>query len=216
MGIKERLLKIQTELKAPKGQYNSFGRYNYRNCEDILEALKPLCKAHNTVLTIKDDIVQIGERYYVKATVTLSCVEADKTDEISATAFAREEESKKGMDGSQITGASSSYARKYALNGLFNIDDTKDSDSTNKGETDKPTPKADKPAPKTDKPVNKKLQIDTDLHLAGVDIQNLAKYFGVTLDKLTDEMKTMALKQKRKEISLQELEEYKQDLNYDS
>lgn len=216
MGIKERLLKIQTELKAPKGQYNSFGRYNYRNCEDILEALKPLCKAHNTVLTIKDDIVQVGERYYVKATVMLRCIEADKTDEISATAFAREEESKKGMDGSQVTGASSSYARKYALNGLFNIDDTADSDTTNKGDTDKPAPKTDKPAPKTDKPVNKKLQIDTDLHLAGVDIQNLAKYFNVTLDKLTVEMKTMALKQKRKEISLQELEEYKQDLNYDS
>lgn len=206
MGIKERLLKIQTELKAPKGQYNSFGKYNYRNCEDILEALKPLCKAHNTVLTIKDDIVQVGERYYVKATVMLRCIEADKTDEISATAFAREEESKKGMDGSQVTGASSSYARKYALNGLFNIDDTKDSDATNSGETDKTAPQKQKP----------KDTLMADMQTMGIDIQKLCKYYGVTQDKLTREMKEMALKQKQGKITLQELEEYKQDLNYDS
>ena len=202
MGIKERLLKIQTELKAPKSQYNSFGKYNYRNCEDILEALKPLCQAHNAVLTIKDDIVQVGDRYYVKATVTLSCAETDKNEEISTTAFAREEEVKKGMDGSQVTGASSSYARKYALNGLFNIDDTKDSDGTNKGDGDTEKPK---PQPKQ----NKEPKIE-------IDLEGVAKYFNVTVNDLTDEMKEMALKRKRKEITPQELAEYRQELNYGS
>lgn len=141
MNIFEKLMNIQSELKAPKAQFNKFGGYNYRNCEDILEAVKPICKKYNTALVLNDDIVQIGERYYVKATAILfDCVEKegqankDEQDAIIATAYAREEESKKGMDGSQVTGASSSYARKYALNGLFNIDDTRDSDSTNTGD----------------------------------------------------------------------------------
>jgi len=138
MELKEKLLNIQNQLKAPKQQYNNFGKYNYRNCEDILEAVKPICKAQKAVLIISDEIILIGERYYVKATATLLDIETDKT--ISTTAFAREEENKKGMDGSQVTGASSSYARKYALNGLFDIDDTKDSDTTNKPE-DKPETK---------------------------------------------------------------------------
>ena len=130
MNINEKLLKIQIELKAPKGQYNSFGKYKYRSCEDILEAVKPLLQENKCTLTIKDDMEQIGDRYYIKATAILADTEADNTI-ITNTAYAREEESKKGMDASQITGASSSYARKYALNGLFNIDDTKDSDFTN-------------------------------------------------------------------------------------
>ena len=130
MNIYEKLLEIQNELKAPKSQYNDYGKYNYRNCEDILEAVKPLCKKNKVVLIITDDIENLSERYYVKATARL--VDTEKTDsEVKVTAYAREADIKKGMDSSQITGSTSSYARKYALNGLFNIDDTKDSDTTN-------------------------------------------------------------------------------------
>lgn len=127
--INIKLMNIQQELKAPKGQYNDFGKYAYRSCEDILEAVKPLLKKEKVVLTISDELQYIGNRYYIKATATLIDTESDAT--ISNSAYAREEETKKGMDGSQITGASSSYARKYALNGLFGIDDNKDSDTTN-------------------------------------------------------------------------------------
>jgi hypothetical protein len=126
------LIAIQTKLKTPKGQWNKFGSYNYRSCEDILEAVKPLLTENSCELTLSDEVVLIGNRIYVKATATLRNAAGI---EIVTTAFAREEETKKGMDGSQITGASSSYARKYALNGLFCIDDTKDSDATNIGET---------------------------------------------------------------------------------
>ena len=128
MNIYEKLNKIQTELKAPKGQYNSFGKYKYRSCEDILEAIKPFLTETKTVLTINDEIVFIGNRFYVKATAVLTDCENENSFIINS-AFAREDDSKKGMDGSQITGASSSYARKYALNGLFAIDDTKDADT---------------------------------------------------------------------------------------
>ena len=128
MNILEKLSAIQIELKAPKNQFNKFGGYNYRNCEDILEAVKPLCSKNKATLVISDSIENIGERFYVKAMATL--YDSEKIENsISAVAFAREEENKKGMDGSQVTGSSSSYARKYALNGLFNIDDTKDADS---------------------------------------------------------------------------------------
>lgn len=123
-----KLLNIQRDLKAPKSQYNSFGKYNYRNCEDILEAVKPLCAREKAVTLLSDKIIQIGERYYVEATATLYDAETG-TEIAHATASAREEAEKKGMDGSQVTGSSSSYARKYALNGLFDIDDTKDADS---------------------------------------------------------------------------------------
>jgi hypothetical protein len=128
--VHEKLLAIQAELKAPKGQYNNFGKYKYRSCEDIVEAVKPLALKHGCVLTLSDEIVLIGDRYYLKTTATL----ADNENNISVHSFAREEAEKKGMDSSQITGAASSYARKYALNGLFAIDDTKDADSTNKGD----------------------------------------------------------------------------------
>ena len=116
---------IQHKLKAPKGQYNSFGQYKYRSCEDILEGVKPLLKEYNLLLIINDEIVQIGERYYVKSTAKIT----DGRESVSATAYAREPLEKKGSDASQITGASSSYARKYALNGLLCIDDTKDADA---------------------------------------------------------------------------------------
>ena len=135
MTIYEKLSNIQSELKAPKSQYNSFGKYSYRSCEDILEAVKPICKNNKAVCTINDEIVLVGDRYYVKATAWL--IDTESGERINNIAYAREEDEKKGMDGSQVTGASSSYARKYALNGLFAIDDTKDSDATNKGE-DKP------------------------------------------------------------------------------
>ncbi|MGE4213803.1 MAG: ERF family protein [Anaerotignaceae bacterium] len=131
MAVLEKLIKIQSTLKAPKAQFNKFGNYNYRNCEDILEALKPLLKEHGLAVIISDDVVNIDARYYIKATVTL--YDTEDSSIVSNTAFAREEENKKGMDGSQVTGAASSYARKYALNGLFGIDDTKDSDVTNDG-----------------------------------------------------------------------------------
>ena len=132
MNIYEKLLKVQTELKAPKSQYNSFGKYNYRNAEDILEAVKPLQAAVNALTLLSDEISLTGERYYVTATAKFIDVESGETIEVKANA--REELDKKGMDASQVTGASSSYARKYALNGLFAIDDTKDSDATNIGD----------------------------------------------------------------------------------
>lgn len=130
------LIEIQNRLKAPKGQYNNFGKYKYRSCEDILEALKPLLYENRCELTLSDEMVPVGNRIYVKATSTLKN-EAGET--VTTTAFAREEEIKKGMDASQVTGAASSYARKYALNGMFCIDDTKDSDSTNNGNTSEET-----------------------------------------------------------------------------
>ena len=153
--IYEKLAKVQAELKAPKGQFNSFGKYHYRSQEDILEAVKPILSRQGMTINLTDDIVLVGDRYYVKSTAIVS----DGTDNISVTAFAREPNEKKGMDESQITGTASSYARKYALNGLFDIDDTKDSDYLNTGnikdnakatQAHKIPPKTDeKPAPMT-------------------------------------------------------------------
>jgi hypothetical protein len=134
--INQALVDIQSRLKAPKNQYNGFGRYKYRSAEDILEAVKPLLKENGCSLTINDEIIPIGNRIYVKSTAELN----NGTEKVSTTAFAREEDQKKGMDASQVTGAASSYARKYALNGLFCIDDTKDADTlNNSAEYTKPT-----------------------------------------------------------------------------
>lgn len=130
MNIYQKLVLLQNQLKAPKSQRNTFGNYNYRSAEDILEAVKPLLKKYNLAQFISDSIINVADRNYVEATITLVNVE-NPLEQIIVSASAREEEVKKGMDGSQITGASSSYARKYALNGLYAIDDTKDSDSTN-------------------------------------------------------------------------------------
>lgn len=135
MSIYEKLSNIQRELIAPKGQRNDFGKYNYRSCEDIMQALKPLCDKNKCVVYITNDLESINDRIYVKAIVTLADCESDAT--ITSIAHAREEDTKKGMDGSQITGASSSYARKYALAGLFMIDNEKDSDATNDGKPEK-------------------------------------------------------------------------------
>jgi hypothetical protein len=132
------LIEIQKNIKAPKGQFNAFGKYKYRSCEDILEAIKPHLSDIPLILT--DELVMIGERYYVKATAQYG--------EHVVTAYAREEENKKGMDGSQVTGAASSYARKYALNGLFAIDDAADSDATNKHDEEKKEEKKPEPKPK--------------------------------------------------------------------
>lgn len=150
MNIYEKLMNIQKELKAPKGQYNSFGKYKYRSCEDILESVKPLLEKYKVTIILTDKLEQIGERYYIRAMAILFDTESDNS--IENTAYAREEETKKGMDGSQITGTSSSYARKYALNGLLLIDDTKDADTdeftkeNNKGKT-KEEPKEKKITP---------------------------------------------------------------------
>lgn len=127
MNIREKLANVQKELKAPKNQFNSFGKYNYRSCEDILEVAKPLCIDNGLVLTVSDEVVNIGERYYIMSVAKVTDIE-DGTDVVTS-AFARESSEKKGMDDSQITGTASSYARKYALNGLFCIDDIKDADT---------------------------------------------------------------------------------------
>lgn len=127
MNVYEKLLYIQQNLKAPKGQYNSFGDYRYRSCEDIQEALKPLLAEVKAVLLLNDEIVQIGDRFYIKATACLQ--DAESTEKVTNTAYARETDTKPKMDAAQITGSCSSYARKYALNGLFCIDDAKDPDA---------------------------------------------------------------------------------------
>lgn len=145
--MQEKLLKIQQELKVPKGQLNKFGGYKYRSCEDIVEAAKPLCHAQGLTLTLSDEVVCVGNRNYVKATASLTDTNLSM---VQVSAYAREEETKKGMDGAQITGSASSYARKYALNGLFAIDDTADPDATNdhgKGE------KQEYPAPLTNEDI---------------------------------------------------------------
>lgn len=184
--MKEKLLNIQQELKCNKGQYNSFGKYKYRSCEDILESVKPLLKTNKCVLTLNDELEYIGERYYIKATAIITDVETGEA--ISNVAYAREEETKKGMDGSQITGTSSSYARKYALNGLFAIDDTKDADTDEytKQTTDKTTTKTT---------INYRQKLIDYCNETGLDMNELAKQhklnakstqanFKVVLDKL--------------------------------
>lgn len=149
--IYQRLSEVQRELKAPKGQYNSFGKYSYRSAEDILEAVKPLLGKHDLVLVVTDELVNIGDRYYVKATAVVHDSKSDTEQSVYADGYAREDETKKGMDGSQITGAASSYARKYALNGLFNIDDTKDADTDEHHRaTAKPAPQRAAPAKQVD------------------------------------------------------------------
>ena len=172
----EKLIKIQSELKAPKNQNNTFGKYKYRSCEDILEAVKPLLSREGLLLTLTDTIEQIGNRFYVKAKVTLT----DGTETVENTAYAREEETKKGMDGPQVTGTSSSYARKYALNGLFCIDDTKDAD-TNEYKTE--TSERSKAQESAKRQEEQKYKTLTDLShkakgdgITGEDIKNIITF----------------------------------------
>lgn len=195
----DKLIKIQSELKAPKGQYNSFGKYKYRSAEDILEAVKPLCVKHGVLLTLTDSIELIGERYYVKATARVS----DGTKAIEVTALAREDLDKKGMDGSQITGTASSYARKYALNGLFCIDDTKDAD------TDEYAAKTQgKKDPDAKKDAEKKKELESTaisaaeaktlkglIEMTGTDEKKLLKsYKAATIEALTKAQWAQAVK----------------------
>lgn len=166
--LTQRVGDIQHKLKAPKGQYNSFGKYNYRSCEDILEGVKPLLKEHNLALLIDDEIVQIGERYYVKATAKIT----DGREIVSATAYAREPDTKKGMDESQITGATSSYARKYALNALLCIDDTKDADTMDNSK---------KPVQQTQETVYNWNSLKTRAVQGGISEEELVHYVTETL-----------------------------------
>lgn len=156
--LNEKLIAIQHELKAPKDKFNKFGGYTYRSAEGIMEAVKPLLAKHGVSLTVSDEINLIGNRFYIKATATLRS--GDETT--STTAFAREEETKKGMDGAQVTGSASSYARKYALNGLFCIDDNKDADTEEYHNQQQNTPKAQtrqQPKPQPQAVNNETLQL---------------------------------------------------------
>lgn len=210
----DKLIAIQSELKAPKGQYNSFGKYKYRSAEDILEAVKPLCVKHNVLLTLTDSIELIGERYYVKATARVS----DGTKAVEVTALAREDLDKKGMDGSQITGTASSYARKYALNGLFCIDDTKDAD------TDEYTAKTQgKTDPDAKKDAEKKKELETTaisaaeaktlkglIEMTGTDEKKLLKsYKAATIEALSKAQWAQAVKilSERKEKQTSEVQD---------
>ena len=166
----QRVVNAQAELKAPKGQFNNFGKYKYRSAEDILEAVKPINLKHGLLLTISDEIYDVGDRYYVNATATLSDVESDEV--ISVKAFAREPSNKKGMDESQITGTASSYARKYALNGLYLIDDTKDAD------TDEHRQQQDSVKPAT------KTQMTSLMKLAA----NVAELYDLDIEVMKDKM----------------------------
>lgn len=161
--FQQKIVAIQSMLKAPKGQYNSFGKYNYRSCEDILEGVKPLLSEQELILTIADSIEMIGDRYYVKATATLS----DGTNSISTSAYARESLDKKGMDSSQVTGATSSYARKYALNGLLCIDDTKDADTMDNSK---------KPVQQTQETVYNWNSLKTRAVQGGISEEELVRY----------------------------------------
>lgn len=190
--INIKLMNIQQELKAPKGQYNDFGKYAYRSCEDILEAVKPLLKKEKVVLTISDELQYIGNRYYIKATATLIDTESEAT--ISNSAYAREEETKKGMDGSQITGASSSYARKYALNGLFGIDDNKDSDTTNiQSKEEKEDKKA---SPKQMELIQKYYQGENLTKL--LEVNNLEKIEDMSINKASEILSKLFAKKEDK------------------
>ena len=189
MNVYEKLMTVQTKLRAPKGQYNSFGRYSYRSCEDILEALKPLLAEVKAIVNVSDEVKLIGDRYYVEATAMFLDVETG--DSVVARALAREDETKKGMDLAQVTGSVSSYARKYALNGLFAIDDNKDPDSTNKHGKDDDVKVNMTPVNKciSDKQLNRLYAIGSK---AGYD-KNIV--YGVTKKTLTCEPKNMTKEQ---------------------
>jgi hypothetical protein len=212
MEIYEKLLNIQNELTVNKDLFNSFGKYNYRSCESILEKVKPLCLKYKVVLSITDEIKLIGDRYYVEAKANLFDIESCQAT--SAKAYAREAVEKKGMDESQITGSASSYARKYALSGMFALDDGKDADSDDN--TEKPVkPVAQKPTPKaeTPKPVEApKAEVKEDpltaediKEMTRLDIKpsKLATYFSTTTEKLTHAQAQQAIIAKKKQTEKQ-------------
>lgn len=178
LNFNEKMVRVQNDLKAPKGQYNSFGKYKYRSCEDIVEAVKPILAAYNLVLNLSDELVLIGDRYYIKATASISC----GPDKVVSTAYAREPQEIKGMSDSQITGTASSYARKYALNGLLAIDDTKDAD------TDEFTKQ------QLDKTL---LEEATKLN---IDLSNVAKYLKKPVNELSNDDLKKCIEQKKKAL----------------
>ena len=182
MNVYEKLMNIQAELKAPKSQFNKFGNYAYRSCEDILESLKPLLNKNKAIVLLSDEIVLIGERYYLQATATF--VDIEKGEKIEVKSLAREDENKKGMDLAQITGSVSSYARKYALNGLFAIDDTKDSDVTNTHDKDKKAAQGDKQQTQTSQSQAKTL---SDAQLKR--LFTIASKAGIKADTVKDQVK---------------------------
>ncbi len=193
MSIYEKLSKVQSELSVPKSNWNKYSEFYYRSAEDILEALKPLLGEHKLVLTIKDEVKMIGERYYVEAQVTLVDAEAEGKS-IVVTAYARETESRKGMDASQITGSTSSYARKYALNGLFAIDDTKDSDTMNNKE------------PKQEKKGNKKPVAKSSRDEKLKQLYAIAKERNIE-SEIADYIKTAYSKEASKDLTEKEVDE---------
>lgn len=188
--IYKKLVKVQSDLKVPKNNFNDFGKYSYRSCEDILEAVKPLLREQGLVLTLRDEIVQIGDRYYVKAIAEV-CGEGDETFQVSS--YARESEVKKGMDESQITGTASSYARKYALNGLFAIDDTKDADTNEHKKQADNAPAKPKASPKKSISNEQSKLIIKLMTEKGAPSQNDQKFL---LKKLTDKDSLKTLTQK--------------------
>lgn len=202
MKVYENLMNIQAELKAPKGQFNKFGNYHYRNSEDILEALKPLLLREKCIITISDNIDEVGGRIYVRACVTLINVE-DGT-KVETTAFAREDDVKKGFDAPQVTGSSSSYARKYALNAMFCIDDTKDSDYTNE-------PRKDDKKPEEKKKEEKKETAPDEFTVAWEFLtEEQKKYFGKKYPRSYDnqpQTNPKYFKKTEKEAIIKELKE---------
>lgn len=180
-GLHNSMIAIQKQLKAPKGQYNSFGKYKYRSAEDILEAVKPHLAEYGVLLMLSDDVVMIGERIYIKATATV-CKGEEK---MCNTAYAREDDTKKGMDGSQITGTASSYARKYALNGLFLIDDTKDADTDEyHNQTNQPKAKA-QPAKEIDFEIELKAEADANNCQSSAELTAVWSKYKTTNPELT-------------------------------
>ena len=183
MNIYEKLATVQRELIAPKNQYNKFGEYYYRSCEDILEGLKPCLQKVKATVTVSDELVLIGERYYIKATATIFDCEGEGS--VSNTAFARETESRPKMDVSQITGSASSYARKYALNGLFCIDDVKDADSRDNRQSEAAEPKK---AEEQQKKAEEQQQEIERMKISEVKVKSLqarCEKEGVPIDKIT-------------------------------
>ena len=209
------LQEVQTELKAPKSQYNSFAKYHYRSQEDILEAVKPLLAKRGLALTLNDEIVQFGTRVYVKATATLYG-EMDKSFKVEA--YAREPEEKKGMDESQITGTASSYARKYALNGLFAIDDTEDSDAHDKLTGGKPVPihidpknypdiHTAVPNPKIMLCTNNNIKIETlaEAKALRISLEKVATYLKKRPEEVTEEDRQKCIATKKKALEAKKL-----------
>lgn len=184
--IYEKLSAIQNEMKVPKNLYNDYKEFYYRNAETIMETAKPICARHKATLTVEDEIVQIGNRFYVKAIATLH--DWDKEESVTVSAFAREPENKSGMDDAQVTGSVSSYARKYALNGLFNLDDNKDPDEP----VNTPVQKQEKDTPKATKTAQEKMitasQKKTILEYATVNNQFSVYLQGLLKDRVVDDL----------------------------